>query len=127
LKGKKKSETKTTLEEFFASEKGLILIQIFCGIGLPIAKKYIPVQYHDKLTMISDEMKIQGETTIALELIGAVEPIIKMAATGIMGSLNQFSSAEELVRIETNTNDQKETEREAEVIELLSTKEKGKV
>jgi hypothetical protein len=125
MKGKKKLETKTTLEEFFASEKGLILIQMFCGIGFPIAKKYIPVQYHDKLTMISDEMRVQGETTIALELIGAVEPIIKMAASGIMNSLNQFSSVEELVRIETNTNNQKETEKEAEVVELLSAKEKG--
>lgn len=128
MKGKKKSETKTALEEFFASEKGMAVIQVLCGVGLPFAQKYIPEQYHGKLTMIADEMRVQGETTAALELIGAVEPLIKMAAGGIMNSLNQFSSVEEFVRIETGSVEVSKTDnqKEAEVVELASAKERAK-
>lgn len=128
LKGKKKSDTKTALEEFFASEKGMAVIQVFCGVGLPFVQKYIPEKYHSKLTMISDEMRIQGETTAALELIGAVEPMIKMAAGGIMDSLNQFSAAEEFVRIETSSVESVRTDnqKEAEIVELASAKERAK-
>lgn len=128
MKGKKKSDTKTALEEFFASEKGMAVIQVICGVGLPFAEKYIPAQYHSKLKMIADEMRVQGETTAALELIGAVEPLVKMAAGGIMDSLNQFSSIEEFVRVETETVSVSKTDqhKEAEVVELASAKERAK-
>lgn len=128
LKGKKKTQTKTALEEFFASEKGMAVIQVICGVGLPFASKYIPEKYHDKLETISTELRIQGETTAALELIGAVEPLIKMAASGIMDSLSSLTAAEEFVRVETETTNIVSTSKhqEAEVVELASAKERAK-
>ncbi|HNC57022.1 MAG TPA: hypothetical protein PLP33_16390 [Leptospiraceae bacterium] len=128
LKGKKKTQTKTALEEFFASEKGMAVIQVICGIGLPFASKYIPEKYHDKLETISTELRIQGETTAALELIGAVEPLIQMAASGIMDSLSSLTAAEELVRVETETVEtiSAPKHQEAEVVELSSAKERAK-
>lgn len=128
LKGKKKTQTKTALEEFFASEKGMAVIQVICGIGLPFASKYIPEKYHDKLETISTELRIQGETTAALELIGAVEPLIQMAASGIMDSLSSLTAAEEFVRVETETVEtiSAPKHQEAEVVELSSAKERAK-
>ena len=106
----------------------MAVIQVICGIGLPFASKYIPEKYHDKLETISTELRIQGETTAALELIGAVEPLIQMAASGIMDSLSSLTAAEELVRVETETVEtiSAPKHQEAEVVELSSAKERAK-
>ncbi len=118
LKGKKKSDTMKAFHEFFATEKGMAVIQVIAGIGLPAVRKYVPQKYHAYLDITSKEMRIQGETTAVLSAIDTVEPLIKMLTGGIMDSFN--SSGAELVRIETDApaTTEKTEGQEAQVFEF---------
>lgn len=128
LKGKNKNQTKKAFEEFFATEKGVATIQMVAGVVLPYVQKYLPEKYHAYVDIVATEMRVQGGTTATLEVIGAVEPIIKMLAGGVMDSFNSMNSVNELIRIETETVQATKApeQAQAEVVELSSAKN-GKV
>ena len=98
LKGKQKSALAKNLVQFFDTEKGRAVLQFFAGVGLPMIASHIPNKYHHILEEVSTEFRVQGETTVMLEAIGAVQPLIMMATSGMLDAFR--SSVEE----ETETN-----------------------
>lgn len=124
LKGKNKNQTKKAFEEFFATEKGVATIQMVAGVALPYVQKYLPEKYHAYVDIVATEMRVQGGTTATLEVIGVVEPMIKLLAGGIMDSFNSMNFVSEFVRIETETVDAAKVpeQAQAEVVELSSAK-----
>ena len=97
LKGKQKSALAKNLVEFFDTEKGRAVLQFFAGVGLPMIAAHIPDKYHHILEEVSTEFRVQGETTVMLEAIGAVQPLIMMATSGVLDAFK--SGAEEETKV----------------------------
>lgn len=121
LKGKNKNQTKKAFEEFFSTEKGIATIQIVAGVVLPYVQKYLPEKYHNYVDIVATEMRVQGGTTASLEVIGAVEPIIKLLASGVMDSFSSMNAVSEFVRVDTEVVESAKPP-QAEVVELSSVK-----
>lgn len=74
---KNKKQVHSQLESFFKSEKGKALIQIIGGTSLPFVLNHIPEKYREYISIASDELRIQGETQIALEIIDSFSGFLK--------------------------------------------------
>lgn len=103
-KGKQKTALKSNLEEFFSSEAGRAMVKFASGLMLPqlatYAEKYgmLKPQHVMIVQVLSEEMRIQGETDATLHVIDMVTPMLSMLTSGLtsqFGSL--FSSFEENV------------------------------
>ena len=74
---KNKKQVHSQLESFFKSEKGKALIQLVSGASLPFVLSHIPEKYREYISVASDELRIQGETQIALEIIDSFSGFMK--------------------------------------------------
>lgn len=73
----KKQMIGSKLEEFFSSEKGKAILQISASAALPYVSNHIPEKYREQVSIIADEFRIQGETTIVLELTNKLTEVLK--------------------------------------------------
>jgi hypothetical protein len=103
-KGKQKTAFKSNLEEFFSSETGKAILQFASGLLLPQLAKYaqqynlLKPQHLLVVDFLAEEMRIQGETTVALQAIEAVTPLVSMLTSGLTSQMSSFfSSVEESV------------------------------
>jgi hypothetical protein len=103
-KGKQKTAFKSNLEEFFSSETGKAILQFASGLLLPQLAKYaqqynlLKPQHLFVVDFLAEEMRIQGETTVALQAIEAVTPLVSMLTSGLTSQMSSFfSSVEESV------------------------------
>ena len=99
LKGKQKSTLAKNLVEFFDTEKGKAVLQFFAGVGLPMISAHIPSKYHSILEEVSTEFRIQGETTVMLEAINAVQPLVMMATSGVLDAFTAGAEEEAATNI----------------------------
>jgi hypothetical protein len=72
-----KKQVAKKLEEFFSTEKGKALIQMASSAILSYVKTYIPEKYKEYVSLISDELRIQAETTTVLEISNIISEVVK--------------------------------------------------
>lgn len=87
---KNKKQVHSQLESFFKSEKGKALIQLVSGASLPFVLNHIPEKYREYISVASDELRIQGETQIALEIIDSFSGFMKSKIIEDLVSSGEF-------------------------------------
>ena len=120
LKGKQKSTLAKNLVEFFDTEKGRAVLQFFAGVGLPMISAHIPSKYHSILEEVSTEFRIQGETTVMLEAINAVQPLVMMATSGMLDAFTSGAEEEETTQIRVHVDRHSDVQEHVEEVALTS-------
>jgi len=92
-KGKQKTAAKNQIEEFLKTEVGLAAIKFISGLALPkiadVMQKHgmLKPQHTAIVEMLSNELRIQGETEGVLQFIDAISPMISMITSGLTSQL----------------------------------------
>lgn len=120
LKGKQKSTLAKNLVEFFDTEKGRAVLQFFAGVGLPMISAHIPSKYHSILEEVSTEFRIQGETTVMLEAINAVQPLVMMATSGMLDAFTSGAEEQETTQIRVHVDRHSDVQEHVEEVALTS-------
>lgn len=107
---KQKQTLKENLQKVLASENGKAITSFSIGLLLPLIQSQLDPKYHNILSSMAQEFRVQGETV-------AIEKLYDMVASPIIqtvkGSLDAFEPVEP-VRVATDTNREKVQEEFAE-------------
>ena len=114
-KGRQKTAMKTQLEEFFSSKAGSATIKFIAGLALPRVAEYaakyglLKPQHLVVVETLATELRIQGETDAALEVMEALSPLVSMLTSGLTAQfesmMNSFAEAPaENLRIDVGGN-----------------------
>jgi hypothetical protein len=116
------------LNTFFSSPSGKVVLGFLSSLLLPQLNRMIPEKYHPVLSALSDEMRIQAETTVACSVVDELTETLHFISQTMIESIDVFGgvNAETVVNsgprvLVESTNNQPTVENTDEAVVFQST------